>query len=121
MKLEKLFHVLVVTGAAATVGLVGCGDDDEGDNDNVGGASPGGSNASGGTGGARGGTTATGGTSGGSGGAAADMCEDMCAPHQNVDSWIVCDGCCCWLAVGRTSGDPVPICPEEPCCDGRGR
>jgi hypothetical protein len=89
MRVEKLFQVLVVSGASATVGLFGCGDDTEGGNGPTGGSGgaggsgaaaggDGGASTTGGAGGASatGGSTATGGAGaaggeGGSGGAGA--------------------------------------------------
>lgn len=113
MRIDKLFHVLVVSGAAVTAGLVGCGDE-KGEEGNSGGTGSGGSSA---------GSSASGsgGSSGGSGGSGSgDACEAKCAPNETNASWTDCDGCCCWLPAGSSS--PIgPICGEEPCCEGRGR
>jgi hypothetical protein len=137
MKLEKLFHVLVVTGAASTLGLPACGDDDDdgntGGTSGSGGSTGGGSGTGGsGTGGSGTGGSGTGGSSasGGSGGSSAtggsggggDACESQCQDSACGNGWIDCNGCCCWLAPG-SSGLCAPVgCPaDEECCEGRGR
>src|SRR5262245_32481765 len=101
MKIEKLFHVLVVSGAAATTGLLGCGDE-EGQEGNSGGASSGGSGSSAGSGGSGGG---------------ADACDAKCGPSAVTDAWTDCNGCCCWLPIGSTASSGSEICGVEPCCE----
>lgn len=111
MKIERLFQVLVVTGASSTAGLVGsglvgCGSDN----------SPGPT----GTGGAAGMTSSTGGSSSGTGGASGADCNAACHPDPALASWTDCNGCCCWLPAGMSSPCGT-ICGNEPCCVGRGR
>ncbi|HEX4478327.1 MAG TPA: hypothetical protein VH142_24765 [Polyangiaceae bacterium] len=120
MKIDRLFQVLVVTGASSTVGIVGCG------SDNSGGSSTGtgGETATGGAT-ASGGETATGGAtaSGGAaaGGAAGSSCDAVCHPSATLATWTDCNGCCCWLPIGTPAPVGSPTCGQEPCCVGRGR
>jgi hypothetical protein len=118
MVLERLFQVLVVMGASSTVGLTACGGDDGDDG-------AGGTSGAGGSAPSTGGATATGGSGGSSsagegGSGGGDACEAECGPNATNPAWTDCGGCCCWLAPGAT-GLGVPICGEEPCCEGRGR
>src|SRR5689334_7792773 len=111
MNIERLFKVLVVTGASSA-GLIGCGGDS-------GPSTPSGTgghaNGSGGASQGAGGSSAM-----GTGGAAGSgmMCD--CHPNVTVSSWTDCGGCCCWLAPGQTSMIGTPICGVEPCCAGKG-
>ncbi|HEY2406033.1 MAG TPA: hypothetical protein VGI10_08520 [Polyangiaceae bacterium] len=104
MKINKLFHVLVVAGASSTVGLAACGSDT---------TNP--TPAAGGTGSA--GTGASAGTAG-----SADMCAAQCN-NTACNLGTVCNGCCCWLPAGSAMGlCAQEICPAtETCCVGRGR
>lgn len=112
MKIDRLFQVLVITGASSTVGLAACGSDKGGSSD----AGTGGATSSGGSTGAEtGGSTSSAGTSGSDG----SMCS--CKAETTVPTWIDCGGCCCWLAAGQTSPAPTPICGAQPCCIGHGR
>ena len=115
MNIERLFQVLVVTGASSA-GLVGCGGD-SGTPSGTGGHANASGGASQGDGGAKGdgGSGATG--AGGAAGSGA-MCD--CHPNATVSSWIDCGGCCCWLAPGQTTMIGTPICGVEPCCAGKG-
>src|SRR5262245_42344591 len=103
MKIDRLFQVLVVSGASAvSLGLAGCGDDDP---------APGPTGASGAP---------------GSGGSSGDQCNAVCGPSKNVPSgqnWIDCNGCCCWIGPGIMLPSTLsPPCPTtESCCTGRGR
>jgi hypothetical protein len=138
MKISKLFHVLVVTGASTTVGLAACSSSDSGGGTTggTGGGSAAGttSSAAGHTATGGGGATATGGggaTATGGGGATAmggtggaGMCAAVCMPDVDASSalkWTDCNGCCCWLAAGKTTTHTTMICGDEPCCAGRGR
>jgi len=134
MKIERLFHVLVVAGASSTAGF-GCSTDTTGGNDGGGtgatssgtggedsGAGATGSGGSMGTGGSKG----SGGSAGSSGAPDAStgdggMCEAVCHKSTTVASWIDCNGCCCWLPIGTMAPAGSPTCGEEPCCIGRGR
>jgi hypothetical protein len=105
MKIDRLFQILVVTGAASVAGgLVGCGDDTPA-------PGPGG----------------TGGAAAGTGGASGADCNTICGPSQNAPSgtdWTDCDGCCCWLApdTPAPAAGLSPGCPaSQTCCAGRGR
>jgi hypothetical protein len=113
MRVSKLFHVLVVTGAASVLSQA-CGgqsSDEDAEGGGSGGSGTGGGNASGGsaTGGseATGGADATGGMPGTGGDPAsggADNtggeppmtdCDAVCETAPN--GWVLCEGSCCWL------------------------
>jgi hypothetical protein len=118
MKVERLFKVVVIAGASSAAGLVGCGDDDDPPPVGTGGAT--GDAAA--TGGAGAVGTGGGGTAGAEGGGVS--CDAVCMPDPNAPSgqtWIDCNGCCCWLPAGTPHSGPIAICGEEPCCAGRGR
>jgi hypothetical protein len=119
MKVDKLFHVLVVAGAASTVGLVACGDDEGGEEEGTGGGGPGtgGASATGGASSTGGDTASTGGDSSSTGGESGDSCDAVCEPSSALASWTDCNGCCCWLPIGQTTTRGSPICGEEPCCE----
>ena len=135
MKIERLFHVLVVAGASSTAGF-GCSTDTTpgGDAGGTGATSSGtGGEDSGAGATSSGGSMGTGGSKG-SGGAAGSssaapdagtgdggMCEAVCHPSTTLARWIDCNGCCCWLPVGVPASAGSPTCGEEPCCIGRGR
>src|SRR5690349_377509 len=113
MNIERLFQVLVVTGASSAT-IVGCGGDSgTGTPSGAGGHASGGASHGGGTSDGGSGTTGAGGAAG-----SAAMCD--CKPSAVVASWIDCNGCCCWLAPGMTTMIGSPICGEEPCCAGKG-
>lgn len=109
MNIERLFKVLVVTGASAA-GVAGCGGSGTNMPTGTGGHSS--SNGSGGE-------SAAAGSGGAAGGAAS--CDAVCKPSKIVSSWIDCNGCCCWLPAGMTCASDDKICGDEPCCVGRGR
>ncbi len=114
MKIDRLFQVLVVTGASSTVGIVGCGSDGSGGSS----TGTGGETATGGAT-ASGGVTASGGAA--AGGAAGSTCDAVCHVSATNPAWTDCNGCCCWLPIGDTTTLGSQICGQEPCCIGRGR
>jgi hypothetical protein len=124
MKINKLFHVLVVTGASSTVGLIGCGSDStttpSGASGSSGSSNAGSSNGgTGGSGTAGSGTAGTGGsgtagtgTAGSAGSSATcDVQPNACAAGKVVN------GCCCWIAQGSTGICSFDGCAAgDPCC-----
>src|SRR5689334_3778011 len=120
MRVEKLFHVLVVAGASSTAGgVVACGDDNTGTGTTP--SSQGGASAQGGSK-SNGGSTSGGGSTSQGGSTTGDTCESKCKPDPQQATWTDCNGCCCWLPAGTTAhAGPTAICGEEPCCAGRGR
>ncbi|HEX4339941.1 MAG TPA: hypothetical protein VH062_28735 [Polyangiaceae bacterium] len=125
MNIEKLFNVLVVTGASSTVGLLGCSADVHGlgnDDAGTGGAETGGKPSSGGADAGTGGAS-SGGAAGAAGAAGSESDSGMCSckPSSVTPTWTDCDGCCCWLPVGATTTIGSQICGETPCCIGKGR
>lgn len=119
MNIERLFNILVVTGASSTVGLFGCSSDKGTSGGNDAGTGTGGSTSTGGKSSGDGGGAATGGGTS-SGGSATDAGMCSCGPSKTVASWIDCNGCCCWLAVGQTTMIGSQICGDTPCCKGKG-
>src|SRR5882672_10948205 len=90
MKIDRLFQVLVITGASSTVGLAACGSDKGSSGD----AGTGGATSSGGNAGAEtGGSTSKAG-GGNAGTAGSDGSECSCKPETAIPMWIDCGGCC---------------------------
>jgi len=105
MDISKFFNVLVVTGAAATVGVValtGCGSS----SDDSSGGSAGTSSSSGGSTSAAG---STGASAGSSGAAACNLQPSACNAAYLDDENA--NGCCCWISAAKGPG----VCPEPGC------